>query len=171
MARRPHLSVLFDENMSAGVAAALKCLEKDVDHVASRREKAGVGPKKKVSDGLVADMANREKRVVLTMNFDMVLAACDRGVRFIWFDKRRRELTMLDTAFILLRKWNKWETMLSDPTVECLKVGRGTESVLAAADARRRALQRYKRAKAVKKKTQRSVAARNQQRLDFGEGS
>ena len=157
--------------MSAGVADALKCLDKDVDHVAARREAEGAGLKKKISDGRVAEIALREKRVVLTVNYDMVLAACDQGVRFIWFDKRRRELTKLETALILLRKWNKWEGMLSDPSVECLKVGRGTESVLKAADARRRALQRYKRAQAVKKKSQRTFAARNQQRLDFGDGS
>lgn len=161
------LRLLFDEQMSSGVAEALKALEKDVVHVASKRSTEGVGPKKKISDGRVAEIANREKRVVLTVNFDMVLAACDRGARFIWFDQRSRNLTKMETAFILLKRWDEWERVMARQSVVCLKVGRGTKTVLTVEQAQQRALRRYRRAQANKQRTRASVAGRNQLQLDF----
>jgi len=117
----------------------MSCLKKSAVYVGQRQQ-----PKKGSTDAAVAQAAKRNKRVILTSNYEMVLTACEIGARFIWFDRRKNNATMLETAFILLRRWDAWEEALADPSVDCLKVGREAIEPLTIEDARRRAERRFK---------------------------
>jgi len=101
----------------------------------------------------------------------MVLAACETGVRFIWFDQRRRSPTKLETAFIFLRQWDSWEEELSDPSVQCLKVGRGdrTREVLSIDQARRRAARRFRDSQRGRARVQEHKNLSQQGRLRFND--
>jgi predicted nuclease of predicted toxin-antitoxin system len=164
MARPIRFSVIFDEQMSSGVARALACLGKSVTYVGARGQ-----VRRGSSDLVVARSARRNRRVILTVNFDMVMSACDAGVRFIWFDQRGRSPTKLETAFIMLRKWEEWETALADPKVACIKVGRQKTELLSLDQARKRASRRFQRQQSGRKRTAAYVADRTEQqaRLDL----
>ena len=60
--------------MSTSVARALACLGLPVTYVGDKGQ-----PGKGTSDLLVAQHAKKQKRVLFTANFDMVMAACDTG--------------------------------------------------------------------------------------------
>ncbi len=162
MPRPFRLRLLFDEQMSTSVAKALACLNKPVVYVGGEDQLAKGTP-----DDLVAKSAKRQRRVLLTVNFDMVLAACEEGARFIWFDQRRRSPTMMETAFILLRQWDTWEQKLSDPSAECLKVGRGASRVLSLDQARRRAERRFRESNKSKQDAKKRASDLHQGRLQF----
>jgi predicted nuclease of predicted toxin-antitoxin system len=153
------MRVLFDEQASTSVARALACLGKACTFVGGENQVPKGTPDKEV-----AASARAQGRILLTFNFDMVLAAADEGVRFIWFDQRNKDLTLLETAFILLRQWDRWEEALRDPSVKCLKVGRQSMEVLSIEQARRRAQRRMQRSYSAKKRARKPLT---QPRLQF----
>lgn len=124
--------------MSVTVARALAELGKPVTYIGAQRQ-----PRKGTHDPAVAEAAQQERRVIATFNFDMVLACCDLGTRFVWFDQRGKSPTRMETALIFLRNWDRWEKAMT-PKTECIKVGRESVEVLAVDDARKRALRRFK---------------------------
>jgi predicted nuclease of predicted toxin-antitoxin system len=162
MAKPYRLRVLFDEQVSTSVAKALKHLEKDVTHVGADKQLA-----KGSSDREVAESAKQQRRVLVTFNFDMVLAACEIGVRFIWFDQRKRSPTLLETALIFLRQWETWEAKMSPGSVVCLKAGRQSAEILTPEQARTRASRRFEKAQASKRRMMTRDGALNQGRLSF----
>lgn len=137
--REERLRLLFDEQMSTNVARALACLGKSVTYVGDVNQ-----PPRGSSDLIIAQAAKRQKRVLATFNFDMVLTACEVGIRFVWFDQRGRSPSKLETAFIFLRQWDTWERHLANPAVECLKVGREAVEELTIEEARKRAERRFR---------------------------
>lgn len=138
--RQRDLRLIFDEDASTNVAKALACLGKHVTYVGAPNQ-----VKKSTEDRGVARWAKQRGYVVFTFNFDMVLAASEEDVRFIWFDQRKRNLNKLETALILLKQWDKWEKELANPSVRCLKVGRNSIERLNPRQARQRALRRFTR--------------------------
>lgn len=162
MPRPFQLRVLFDEQMSSSVARALFCLGKSTTYVGAPKQVS-----RGATDETVARAAHRNRRVLLTVNFDMVLAACEVGVRFIWFDQRGRSPTKLETALIILRKWEEWERLLSDPRVVCIKAGRLRTEVLSVDQARKRALRRFQRQQSTRRRTAAYVRTTSQGRLDL----
>lgn len=112
---------------------------------------------------VVARAAKKENRVLLTANYDMVLFAIDEGTRFIWFDQRGRSPTRLEMAHIALNKWDEWEELLSDPSVNCLKVGRSAVEVLSIKAARARAERRFKASQKTKVRVRAHVKKDEQQ--------
>jgi len=99
----------------------------------------------------------------------MVLAACELGVRFIWFDQRGRSLTKIETALIFLRQWEHWESELSASSVACLKTGRGTTDVLSLDQARKRAERRFRKAERTKRRVAEHVNKHREGQLSFEE--
>lgn len=156
------LRVVFDEQMSVRVARALAALGKPVTFIGQK----GQLPKGSL-DPEVASFAKVEKRAVFTVNYDMVLAACDQQTRFIWFDKRGREPLMIELASICLSQWPQWEAAMADPGVHCLKVGRKSLEALSLPEARRRATRRYSQMLRANKAGVVRKANRNQGTLIF----
>lgn len=150
--------------MSSNVAKALVCLGKRVSYVGGDGQ-----PPTGSEDSEIAAAVKQQRRVLVTYNFDMVLAACAAGVRFIWFDQRGRSPTMLETAAIFLRQWETWEEKLADTTVRCLKAGRGSSEVLSVEDAYRRAFRRDQRVRRRKAREAKREADSQQGRLVFDE--
>lgn len=148
--------------MSTSVSRALADLGKPVTYVGADGQVSKGTP-----DLQVAQSAKVQRRVVVTFNFDMVLAACELGVRFIWFDQRGRSPSKLETALIFLRQWERWETELSDPTAACLKVGREATEVLSIDQARTRAERRFRKAEQTKRRVARHVAKKRHPQLTF----
>jgi predicted nuclease of predicted toxin-antitoxin system len=159
--RKASLRLLFDEQMSTGVAKALAILGKPVTYVGAERQ-----PKKGTHDPVVAEAAKRENRAIATFNFDMVLACCDLGARFVWFDQRGKSPTRMEAALIFLRQWDQWETAMA-PGTECVKVGRESVEVLSLDQARARALRRFRESQQGDKRAAKKKASTAQQRLNF----
>lgn len=158
------MRLLFDEQMSSSVAKALKCLGKAVNHVGEEGQ-----PARGSHDGPVARAAKKKRQVLVTFNFDMVLTACEVGTRFIWFDQRGNSPTRLETAYIFLRQWDAWESRLSNPSVDCLKVGRGSIEELTVEQARKRAFRRFQASQRSKARTSKYEQSKQQGRLAFDE--
>jgi predicted nuclease of predicted toxin-antitoxin system len=158
------MRLLFDEQMSPSVARALHCLGKAVAHVGQDGQ-----PVRGSDDGTVARAAKKKRQVLVTFNFDMVLSACEVGTRFIWFDQRGNSPTKLETAYIFLRQWDSWESRLSNPSVDCLKVGRGSIQELTLQEARKRALRRFKANQRSKARSREHEQGKQQGRLFFEE--
>ena len=148
--------------MSPSVARALACLGLPVTFVGDDKQ-----PKKGTGDLVVAEEAKRQKRVLLTANFDMVMAACDTGARFIWFDARGKSPTLMETAHIVFRNWDRWERELADPSVTCIKVGRDSCEKLSFDLARKRAKRRFHAGQAQKRRTASYVNRKGQGTLSF----
>lgn len=154
------LRVLFDENMSSRVAKALNLLGKDV-----QRTPAAKAGRQATPDAKVARGAKRADRVVFTNNFDMVVAAADEGARLIWFyDRRQNSPTLFNQARLFFRKWERWEELLADPTVECIRVSMSRTTKVSAAAARKQAASLDRRQKA---KRRRITAYANQPPLSY----
>lgn len=148
--------------MSASVARALRELGKSVVHVGGPNQ-----PTKGTDDSGVAAFAHRWKRLVFTQNFDMVIAAAGQGVRFIWYDGRGGTMTKMETALLLLTRWDEWERTLSDPSVDCIQcTKRGTEC-LDFEEARRRAQVRMERSARARAKAAKVKYAKRQLPLAF----
>jgi predicted nuclease of predicted toxin-antitoxin system len=158
MAQPFRLRLLFDELMSRKVADALVCLGKSVVRVGGQGQ-AAFGS----SDVVVARSAKTQRRVLVTFNFDMVIAACDLGIRFVWFDQRGRSPTLLETAYIVLRQWEEWEQLLSDKSVSCVKAGRHSNEVLDLEVAKKRAQRRFQQQQSQRTRTAQYVANQQQQ--------
>lgn len=106
--------------MSSDVARALALLDLNVRWVGAERQ-----PSKGTPDDAIARIAQSEKRYIFTSNFDMILAAASEGAAFIWFfDGEHNALTKFDTARLFFRKWQRWERLLTDESIECLRVSR-----------------------------------------------
>lgn len=121
--------------MSSDVARALQLLDKNVRWIGEERQ-----PRKGTPDDVIARIAQNERRYVFTNNFDMILAAVAEGAAFIWFfDGEQNALTKFDTAWLFFRKWETWERMLANESIECLRVSRHRSTPTTFERARRQA--------------------------------
>jgi len=112
------LRVLFDENMSNGVAMALRLLGKDVKRTPATREGQEPTPDFKVARG-----SRSQGRVLFTNNFDCVVAATQEDCRVIWFyDKNQNSPTLFSQAWLFFRKWDDWEARFADESCYCIRV-------------------------------------------------
>lgn len=110
---RPRLRLLIDENLSPRIARALAQLGFDVEAV---QDCEALG--KSASDVDVLAYAAQHRRVIVTINFDMVLICAEARQRVIWIDpKRKRSLTYEEMVVRLFQGVSVWEPLLEDPVI------------------------------------------------------
>lgn len=136
------LRLLFDENVSPSVAAALEALGLKTFAV-------GVppAPDKGSTDPELIAWAIKRSCVIVTYNHDMMLMAHAQGAQFVWLDHRNRSMSRFEQARLVLSQIEAWQLLLTDHSGCCVHAGRTFCEALEAADAARRVEQRARERK------------------------
>lgn len=104
--RRPTIRLLFDEQLPARVARALRELGFNVSHVGHEEDKA---PPLGSSDEAILDHATKTNQVVVTNNHDMIMLAAERYVSVLWVDPRSRQFTLDELALLCFQRIAEWQ--------------------------------------------------------------
>lgn len=131
------LRLLFDENVSPSVAAALEAL-------GLKTYAVGVppAPEKGSTDPELIAWAVKTSCVIVTYNHDMMVMAHARGSRFVWLDHRNRSMSRFEQARLVPSQIEAWQLLLTDHADSCVHAGRTFCEALDAAEAARRVDQR-----------------------------
>lgn len=143
------LRLLFDENVSPAVAAALAALNVNAFAVGTPP-----APDKGSTDLDLIAWAVKTNCVIVTYNHDMMLMAHTQRARFVWLDHRNRSMSRFEQARLVLSQIEAWQLLLEDHADSCVHAGRTFCEALDPADAARRVDQRArarKRKQAAKK--------------------
>lgn len=150
--KRPELRLIFDEQLPARVARALRELGFNVSHVGHDRDRA---PSLGSSDEVILDHAAKTNQIVVTTDHGMIILAAERSVSVLWIDPRGRQFT-LDRLALLCFQWiADWEREFDQATGPvCVRALRTKAEAMDLADAARLA-QRRLRTLARRKNTKR----------------
>lgn len=139
MSRRPSARLLYDEDVSAKVARALRELDFNVEHVGGQGQ-----PAKGSTDEEVLSFAQRTSQVIVTSNHDMIVLCAERRASVVWLDPHGRHLRLDEQAAMAFASIVRWCHVLAE-TAEpvCLRVLRTKLHVLPVTEGAAAAAKRY----------------------------
>ncbi len=136
----PRTRLLWDENLSALVAQALRVLRHRVSWVGATEDGA---PPRGATDEEVVAYAKRTNQVIVTQNHDMMLLCDELGERFVWLDPRGRQMSREEQVLVVFSQTFAGEEILASGT--CVRALRTKCVAIERREAARLAYQRMRR--------------------------
>ena len=140
---KPHIRLLWDEDLSLLVPKALRVLGFRTTYVGSPDEQ-GV-PSKGTPDSGVVEFAQRTNQIIVTRNHDMMTLCADRGQRFVWLDPRGKRLSREQQVLLVFTQIHDWQQHLADDPTCCVLARRTACRPIAPPEAARLAANRIRR--------------------------
>ncbi len=99
-------------------------------------------PPRGSTDDIVLEFALRTNQIIVTSNHDMMLICADQ--RFVWFDPRGRQYSLLEQVLLVFSQIETWEQLLATSPDMCVRAMRTKCQVIAGSEAARLAEQRMR---------------------------